>query len=97
MCAATIGEPDLGRRNVMGTGPVLVATDGTSSADAAVRAAARLAERSDANIVVTTVLESLPLVPADYGLTMPPEDVDDARRRALIARVREHIARFAGP
>ncbi|MBK8645228.1 MAG: universal stress protein [Gemmatimonadetes bacterium] len=52
-------------------GPIIVATDGTSSASAALTAAAQLGDRSGANVIVLAVLEPLPLVAADYGLLLP--------------------------
>jgi nucleotide-binding universal stress UspA family protein len=72
-------------------GPILVATDGTPSAEAALRAAAQLARHAEANVVVLTVLEPLPLVAADYGMMIPPVDSDQSRRRALFQRVKEQV------
>lgn len=73
-------------------GPILVATDGTASADAALRATAMLARHSEAGVVVLSVLQPLPIVAADYGMMIPPADSEDARRRHLNARVKEQIA-----
>jgi nucleotide-binding universal stress UspA family protein len=55
-------------------GPILVATDGTASADAALRATAMLARHSEAGVVVLSVLQPLPIVAADYGMMIPPAD-----------------------
>jgi nucleotide-binding universal stress UspA family protein len=79
------------------TGPVIVATDGTTSADAAVRAAMQLTGRSGASVVVLGVLEPMPLVAADYGLLLPPTDADDARRTALLGRLKAQVLEIAGP
>jgi len=78
-------------------GPIVVATDGTSSANAALKATAALADRTGANVTVLTVLEPLPLVAADYGLLLPPAETDEARREALLARVRDQLAEVIAP
>lgn len=79
------------------TGPIVVATDGTTSAAAALKAAHAMASLNGAAVVVLTVLEPLPLVAADYGLLLPPSDTDDARRQALATRVRDQIVETVGP
>lgn len=78
-------------------GPIVVATDGTTSANAALKATATLADRTGANVIVLSVLEPLPLVAADYGLLLPPAETDDARRNALLQRVRDQVTEIAGP
>lgn len=78
-------------------GPIVVATDGTTSASAALKAAAQLADRTGANVTVLSVLEPLPLVAADYGLLLPPAETDEARRQALLARVRDQVQEVVGP
>jgi hypothetical protein len=72
-------------------GPILVATDGTASAEAALRAAAMLERHTGAGVVVLAVLEGLPLIAADYGMLIPPIDSDESRRQALQERVRGQI------
>jgi hypothetical protein len=39
-----------------------------------------------------TVLPGLPLIAADYGMVIPPIDSDDARRKALLERVRKQCS-----
>jgi nucleotide-binding universal stress UspA family protein len=73
-------------------GPVLVATDGTPSAEAALRAAAQLARHAEAHVIALTVMEPLPLVAADYGMMIPPIDSDQARKSALLKRVEEQVS-----
>ncbi|HEX9564588.1 MAG TPA: universal stress protein [Gemmatimonadaceae bacterium] len=73
-------------------GPILVATDGTPSAEAALRAAAQLSRHAQSNVVVLTVMEPLPLVAADYGMMIPPVDSDQTRRGALFSRVKEQVS-----
>jgi nucleotide-binding universal stress UspA family protein len=72
-------------------GPILVATDGTASAEAALRAAAMLERHTGAGVVVLAVLEGLPLIAADYGMLIPPIDSDESRRQALQERVRVQV------
>jgi nucleotide-binding universal stress UspA family protein len=73
-------------------GPIVVATDGTDSADSALHAATAFARHSGAEVVVLTVLAGLPLIAADYGMVIPPIDSDDDRRTALLERVRKQVA-----
>ena len=68
-------------------GPILVATDGTKSAESALRAAATMARHAEAEVVVLSVLEGLPLIAGDYGMIIPPIDADETRRQALLKRV----------
>ena len=72
-------------------GPILVATDGDASSEAALRAAALLARHTDAGVVVVSALQMLPLIAGDFGVSMPPIEVDDARRNALLERVRTQV------
>jgi len=78
-------------------GPIIAATDGTTAASAALRAAAQYADHSHAETIVLAVLEPLPLVAADYGLLLPPAETDDARRSALAHRVRDQLTEVVGP
>jgi nucleotide-binding universal stress UspA family protein len=78
------------------TGPVLVATDGTESAEAALRAASVLARHASVDVVALSVVESLPLAGADYGIMIPPVDDPATRRQALSQRVREQVQQL-GP
>lgn len=77
-------------------GPILLATDGTESSDAALRAAASIASHSGADVIALAVLEGLPLVAADFGMVIPPVDSTDTRRETLAKRVREQLEGF-GP
>lgn len=77
-------------------GPIVVATDGTTSANAALKAAGLMVDRTGAHVTVLAVLEPLPLVAADYGLLLPPAETDEARRQALAQRVRDQIAEVVG-
>ncbi|HEY5546955.1 MAG TPA: universal stress protein [Gemmatimonadaceae bacterium] len=87
--------PEAGLQSVVNDattlGPILVATDGTASAEAALRAASMLERHTGAEVVVLAVLEGLPLVAADYGMLIPPIDSDESRRLALKERVRAQV------
>ena len=72
-------------------GPILVATDGTESAESALRAAAMLATHTRADVIALAVVEGLPMVAADYGILIPPLDPPPDRRHALIQRVRKQL------
>ena len=74
-----------------GLGPILVATDGTESAEPALRAASVLSRHTGADVVALAVLEGLPLVAADYGILIPPLDTPVERRDALTRRVRAQL------
>lgn len=78
-------------------GPVLVATDGTTSADAAIRAAAQYVARSATPVVVLAVLPPAPIVAADYGILLPPIETEQVRRDALEQRVRAQLREIVGP
>jgi nucleotide-binding universal stress UspA family protein len=77
-------------------GPLVVATDGTTSADAAIRAAAQYAQRANWPVTVVAVLEPAPIVAADYGILMPPIETEQARQQALEQRVRAQIREIVG-
>lgn len=77
-------------------GPIIVATDGTASADGAIRVTARLARHADARVHVLAVLEPLPLVGADYGGVMAPAESEEARRAGLLQSVERQVEDIAG-
>ncbi len=72
-------------------GPVLVATDGSPAAEAALRAAVHMGEVGT-GVVVLTVMARLPLVAADYGMMIPPTESDQTRRKELEERVTRQVA-----
>jgi nucleotide-binding universal stress UspA family protein len=79
---ATLSETE---RNT--SGPLLLATDGSSSSDAAFPAAMLLAERLHAKVEVLSVVEPVPLLP-DYPVSAPSAffgesvNIEPLRRRA---------------
>ncbi|MBK8249773.1 MAG: universal stress protein [Gemmatimonadetes bacterium] len=77
-------------------GPIVVASDGTTSADAAVRLGAQLVARGRGAMHVVTVLPPAPLVAADYGVLLPPIETEQQRRDALVSRVRAQLRELLG-
>lgn len=100
MSAAGIDVPESVREHaqhqIAALGPLLVATDGTAASKAAIRAAAQLAKHTETSLVVLTVLETVPLIAADYGIMIPPGDTEQARRDALYQRVKLQVEEIAG-
>jgi nucleotide-binding universal stress UspA family protein len=77
-------------------GRILLASDGTSSADAAFIVARQLAARTGADVHVLSVLEPLPvLAPAPELLVAPPVEWDTSRAELMRKNVR-HQMRAAG-
>ncbi len=77
--------------------PILLATDGRTDADAAVRIAARLSESTRRPVSVVAALEPPPLVTGEYGFVVPVAEVWKDRRDSLLARVQNQIVAVAGP
>lgn len=71
------------------TGPIVVATDGTSGSDAAIRAAGQLARLAHESVIALAVLPPAPLVATEFGLLLPPSEDEHERRKALEEQVRD--------
>jgi nucleotide-binding universal stress UspA family protein len=75
------------------SGPILVATDGTTAGDAAFRAASVIAAKSSASVQVIVVVEPLPVLVPEPSLIMQPLVASpallDAVRDRAVAQVRE--------
>jgi nucleotide-binding universal stress UspA family protein len=93
---ATAEYPDVDSDKLRPHGPVVVATDGRESSESALRVAARLATHASAELIVLAVLEPVPLVAADYGLLLPPDETDEARKTALRREVESQLAAVLG-
>ena len=78
-------------------GPILVATDGSEAAEAAVRAASVLARHAKVDVVALSVADVLPPVGADFGIVAPPIDATAARRQVLGRLVREQLQKLGPP
>ncbi|HEX7121766.1 MAG TPA: universal stress protein [Gemmatimonadaceae bacterium] len=88
----SLGIPDV----INPAGPVLVATDGTEQSRAALAAAAQLAAHAETNLVVVTVFTPMTPVAGDFGLLVPPVEIEDTRREALLETVRAQVRDVAG-
>ena len=75
------------------SGPIVIATDGSTGSDAALQTAARLASRHDAKVVVVSVVE--PIVPAqgDLEIPYPYHGVEEAQRTDRMRIMREQLER----
>lgn len=78
----------------LGTGPIVVATDGSEECDAAVRAAWTLAGRTCADVEVVSVLSLMPLVPELAVLAPPPREFWDEQWAAQRAAVKLQLERL---
>lgn len=77
-------------------GPIVVATDGSAGAVGALRAASEMAAANGANVIVVGVLEPMPIVVADYGITMPPVESVSVRRRVLHDAIKSQLDEILG-
>ncbi len=91
----TLGTRDASTTTPIAVGPLLVATDGRTTSNPAVRFARFLAERANARASVVSVLEPLPLGAGELAVAPPPPELEQARREQLFAAVDEQM-RAAG-
>lgn len=77
-------------------GPIVVATDGSPGAAGALHAAAELASSGSEPAIVVAVTEPLPVVVADYGVTMQPLGWSNERRKALHDAVKTQLDEVVG-
>jgi nucleotide-binding universal stress UspA family protein len=73
---------------------LLLASDGSPAMEATITMARLIAIRDRARVQVVTAIEPLPVVTVEGNLPFSPE-VEDGRRRALEAQVREQLERLA--
>jgi nucleotide-binding universal stress UspA family protein len=73
---------------------IIVATDGSSTAESAFRAAQLIASATDAHVHVITVLELLPIVVPVPEMILLTNDADTSRSDAQRKLVREQVAKF---
>jgi nucleotide-binding universal stress UspA family protein len=85
-----------GAKGVTQLGPIVCATDGTTSSDSALQLASQLAKRDKADLVVVAVLEPVPMLAAEYGMLLPPLETDQERRDALTGRVKLQMREIGG-
>lgn len=72
-------------------GRVLVGSDGSGAAEAALDVAAALAAERGAAIEVLTVMEPLPVYEAGYVPALPYGEIEEGRERERVTRVREQL------
>ena len=77
-------------------GPIAVASDGYDPSRAALEAALALSWRRRIPIRIVAVLPRVPNMPLDFGVALMPVDDFEARRDALLRRVRAQIVEVAG-
>jgi universal stress protein E len=73
--------------------PLLVATDGTESADSALRAAHAIAARTGQSVTLLAVQEPLPVVAAEVQIAMSPR-VEAESRATMRAQVDDQVERL---
>ncbi len=79
------------------SGPILVATDATSAAEPALRAARALADHTGAEVQVLSVLQPIsPLPPMGMGGVELPQDIDVDRSETLRSAVEEQVRSTVG-
>lgn len=76
--------------------PVLVATDGSRAAAAAIRLATLMAERGTWAPEAMTVLEPIPVSVADMTLGVPSVEYSDAFTNSLVGAIQTHLRRYGG-
>jgi nucleotide-binding universal stress UspA family protein len=74
-------------------GPIIVATDGTTACDEALRAARLLAVQNESKVVVLSVVEPVVVVPMDFGIALPYAEIENAQRQARSQKVIEQLDR----
>jgi nucleotide-binding universal stress UspA family protein len=78
-------------------GPIVVASDATASASAALIAARLIASRTGADVEVLSVLEPPPAMVPSPEMLMPIPDPDPDRVARVARRLREQLRTAAGP
>ena len=97
MTSATIaprGRAPMANFNAVQHGPIIVATDGSTSCDAALTAAGRLAALHDTKVVVLSAVERVAVVPPmSFGITLPYPEIENAQRTARATNVQTQLER----
>lgn len=96
MTPATIaphGDASTASINAVQRGPIIVATDGSTACDAALKAAGRLAALHNAKVVVLSAVEPIVVLPMDFGIALPQADIEHAQRTARSTKVLAQLER----
>lgn len=90
---ASRGDSSTASINAAQRGPIIVATDGSRSCDAALNAADRLATLHNANVVVLSAVEPVMVVPMNFGIALPYSEIKSAQRTARATMVQTQLER----
>ena len=96
MTSATIAprsDASAAGRKAIQRGPIIVATDGSTGCDAAIRAAQRLASLHNSKVVVLSAVDPVVVVPMDFGIVLPYSDIEDAQRASRERTVLDQLER----
>lgn len=96
MTPATIarqGDASTASISAVQRGPIIVATDGSTSCDAALEAADRLAALHNTKVVVLSAVEPVVVVPMNFGIALPYSEIKNAQQTARASRVRTQLER----
>lgn len=74
-------------------GPVIVASDGLPDCDEALRVASRLAEPTQAEVQVLSVMEPVVVLPMDFGVSLPYSEIEAAQRQARHLKIDAQLER----
>src|SRR5688572_12678198 len=74
-------------------GPIIVATDGSTSSDAALTAAGRLAAVRNKKVVVLSAVVPVVVVPMNFGISVPYAEIESAQRTARATMVQTQLER----
>ena len=74
-------------------GPIIVATDGSTSCDAALTAAGRLAALHNTKVVVLSAVVPVVVVPMNFGISVPYSEIESAQRTARATKVQTQLER----
>jgi len=74
-------------------GPIIVATDGSTSCDAALIAASRLAALHNTKVVVVSAVVPVVVVPMNFGISVPYSEIESAQRTERVNTVQTQLDR----
>lgn len=103
MTSATIAPRGSGATadiNAVQRGPIIVATDGSTACDAALKAAGRLAVLHNSKVIVLSAVEPVVVDPMNFGIALQYSELENAQMTAretkVLAQLKRVGARDAG-
>ena len=96
MTSATItprGDASTATSPALKRGPIIVATDGSTSCDAALTAAVRLAALHDTKVVVLSAVVPVVVVPMNFGISVPYSEIQNAQLKERTNTVQAQLDR----